>query len=378
MRFFHISDLHLGIRLFEFSLLDDQRDILIKIISHAVDQKPDAVIIAGDVYDKNIPTVEAIQLMDWFLVELNKQGIAVYMIAGNHDSAERVSFAASLLGKSDVHISETYKGKILPIRTQDEYGEVNIWLMPYLKPSIVRAHFRDREIASYSEAVQAAFSNLDAGTSGRNILVAHQFVTGALRCESDEVFVGGSENVDAALFDAFDYVALGHLHRPQNIYRETLRYCGTPLKYSLSEADHVKSITSVDIERKGNVTIREIPLTPLRDLRVIRGTYKELTAAKNYSETNNNDYVYVVLTDEDEEPEAIQKMRNIYPNITRLRYDNARTQTSLPDVIVSDHDNKEPVELFAELYEMMNGQPMSDMQREYSLNLLEKIREENA
>jgi len=377
MKFFHISDLHLGIRLREFSLLDDQEDILKKIIGHALTQKPDAVIIAGDVYDKNIPTIEAIRLLDWFLVELNKHGIAVYMIAGNHDSTERVSFAASLLEKSGVHISEVYKGKILPIRTRDEYGEVDIWLMPYLKPSIVRPYFRDREITSYSEAVQAALGNLDVSTSGRNILIAHQFVTGGLRCESDEVFVGGSENVDAALFDAFDYVALGHLHRPQNIYRETLRYCGTPLKYSLSEADHVKSVTVVDIGRKGNVEIKEIPLSPRSDLRVIRGTYKELTARENYTGTNTNDYIYVVLTDEDEEPEAMQKLRTIYPNITRLNYDNTRTQTS-PDIIAASHDNKEPVDLFGELYEMMNGQPMSDVQRAYSLDLLEKIREESA
>jgi len=378
MRFFHLSDLHLSIRVNEFSMLDDQRDILIKIIGYAADRKPDAVIIAGDIYDKNIPTVEAVQLLDWFLVELNKQGIAVYMIAGNHDSTERVSFAASLLGKSNVHISEVYKWKILPIKTQDEHGEVNVWLMPYLKPSLVRSYFRDHEIASYSDAVKTALSNLEINTAERNILVAHQFVTGAIRCESDEVFVGGSENVDCTLFDAFDYVALGHLHRPQNIYRETMRYSGTPLKYSLSEADHVKSVTLVDMGSKGNVEIAEIPLSPLNDLREIRGTYKELTSLMSYSGSNTHDYVYIVLTDEDEEPEAIQKLRNIYPNIMRLRYDNARTQAVLPDVIVSSHDSKEPVDLFGELYEMQNGQPMNETQREYSLDLLEKIWGENA
>jgi len=373
MRFFHLSDLHLGIRVNEFSMLDDQRDILIKIIGHAIERKLDAVIIAGDIYDKNIPTVEAMQLLDWFLVELNQQGIAVYMIAGNHDSTERVSFAASLLEKSDVHISEVYKGKMMPLKVQDEHGIVNVWLIPYLKPSIVRSHFRDQEIASYSEAVQAALSNLDINTAERNIIVAHQFVTGAIRSESDEVFVGGSENVDATLFDAFDYVALGHLHRPQSIYRKTMRYSGTPLKYSLSETDHAKALTMVDLGRKGSVEITEIPLSPLNDLREIRGTYKELTALKNYSESNTHDYVYIVLTDEDEEPEAIQKLRNIYPNIMRLRYDNTRTQAKMPDVIVSSHDNKEPVDLFGELYEMQNGQPMSETQREYSLSLLDEI-----
>ena len=378
MRFLHLSDLHLGIRLSEFSMLDDQRDILKKIIGHAIEHKPDAVIIAGDIYDKNIPTVEAIQLLDWFLVEFNKQGIAVYMIAGNHDSTERMSFAASLLGKSSVHISHAYNGKITPIKTEDAHGVLNVWLMPYLKPSIVRSYFRDQKITNYSEAVGAALSNLDVNTDERNILVAHQFVTSALRCESDEIFVGGSENVDATLFDVFDYVALGHLHRPQKIYRETMRYSGTPLKYSLSEADHTKTVTMVDMGGKGSVDIEEIPLSPLNDLREIRGTYKELATLNNYLGSNTHDYVYIVLTDEDEEPEAIQKLRSIYPNIMRLRYDNTRTQTALPDIIVSSHDNKEPVDLLGELYKKQNGKSMSETQRGYSLNLLEKIWGENA
>jgi len=378
MRFFHLSDLHLGVRVNEFSMLDDQRDILIKIMGHAADYKPDAVFIAGDIYDKNIPTVEAIKLLDWFLVSLNELGIAVYMIAGNHDSTERVSFAAPILGKSNVHISQVYSGKIAPIEMKDDHGDIKVWLMPYLKPSIVRSHFQDREIDTYSDAVSAALSNLEIDNKARNILVAHQFVTGAIRTESEEIFVGGSENIDATLFDAFDYVALGHLHRPQSIKRPTLRYSGSPLKYSLSEADHIKSITMVDLTIKGDVEISEITLQPSRELREIRGTYKELTLFKNYVETDRDDYVYIVLTDEDEEPEAIAKLRSIYPNIMRLRYDNTRTQAEAADIRITNHDNKEPVDLLGELYELQNGQPMNETQRAYSLNLLEKIWEDNA
>ena len=378
MKFFHISDLHLGIRVGGYQMLDDQRYILTEIIRLALEHKPDAVAIAGDVYDKSVPTVEAVELLDWFVVSLNELGVAVYLVAGNHDSTERISFASSLLGKSDVHISQSYKGSLSPIRTQDEYGEVNVWLMPYLKPSVVRQHFQGLEIASYSDAVSAALSNIEIDSKKRNVLVAHQFVTGAITSESDELYVGGSENVDASLFDSFDYVALGHLHRPQNIKRQTLRYSGTPLKYSLSEADHNKTVTLVEMKGKGETVISELPLSPSRDMREIRGTYKELTAQKNYLGTNTDDYVYICLTDEDEEPDAATKLRNIYPNLVRLRYDNARTQAKMTEIATTSYDSKEPVDLFGEFYEMQNGQPMSEAQRKYSQNLLKKIWEGRA
>jgi len=376
MRFFHLSDLHLGIRVNEFSMLDDQWHIIREIVRLAKEHKPDAVLIAGDVYDKSVPPIDALQLLDRLLVWLNELGIAVYMIAGNHDSAERVSFAASLLEMSNVHISQVYDGKITPLSMQDEFGIINVWMLPYLKPSTVRLYFKDKEIVTYTDAVSAALGNVDVNTDSRNILLTHQFITGAVQSE-EELYVGGSENVNASLFDAFDYVALGHMHRPQNILRDTLRYSGTPLKYSLSEVNQTKSITMVDMGSKGDTRVTEIPLTPLRDMREIRGTYAEVTALKNYTDTKTDDYVYIVLTDENEEPDAISKIRTIYPNVMSLRYDNKRTQSDVSHITARSYDSKTPLDLLAELYAIQNGQPMSQDQMDYSKELLEKIREES-
>jgi exonuclease SbcD len=378
MKFFHLSDLHLGKRVNEFSMLDDQRHILMEIVRHAKEEKPDAVLIAGDVYDKSVPIVEAVQLLDSFLVWLNEAGIAVYMIAGNHDSVERVAFGARLLKNSNVHISQVYDGKISPIIFNDEFGEVKIWLLPYLKPSYVRRHFADKEINTYSDAVKMALSNTGLDTAERNVLVAHQFVTGAITSESEEISVGGSENVDASLFDAFDYVALGHIHRPQQMLRETLRYAGSPLKYSFSEIDHQKTITVVDLCDKGDVAITEIPLMPERELREVRGTYAEITDRRNYLGSNTDDYVRVVLTDEEDEPEAIQKLRTIYPHLMRLDYDNTRTQTTLEVSGTTGTENKAPAEYFGELYEIQNGQPLSQTQKDYAEKLFFEIWEEKA
>ena len=378
MKFFHLSDLHLGMRINEFSMLDDQWDILMEIVRLAKEAKPDAVLIAGDVYDKSIPSVEAMQLLDRFLVGLNELGIAIYLISGNHDSVERVAFAASLLQKSNLHISQVYSGKMAPLQFHDEFGQVSIWMLPHLKPSSVRSHFRDSEIATYSDALSAALGTIKIDASSRNILISHQFVTGAIQSESEELSVGGSENVDASLFDAFDYVALGHLHRPQHIGRETLRYCGTPLKYSLSEVDHAKSVTVVEMGCKGNIMVSEIPLAPTREMREIRGTYAEITARKNYINTNTDDYIYIVLTDEEEEPDATMKLRNIYPNMIRLRYDNKRTQSSSSIKSASSPDRKTPIELFGEFFELQNGQSMSQAQENYARELFTKIWEAKA
>lgn len=377
MKFFHLSDLHLGKRVNEFSMLEDQRYILMEIVRLAKESKPDAVLIAGDVYDKSIPSVEAVQLLDRFLVWLNELGISIYLISGNHDSVERVAFAASLLQNSNVHISQVYDGQLTPLLVPDAFGQVNIWMLPYLKPSYVRPHFRDIEIVTYSDTISAALSNIEIDTTSRNILISHQFVTGAIQSDSEELSVGGSENIDAALFDTFDYVALGHIHRPQHVDRETLRYCGTPLKYSFSEANHTKSITVVDMGGKGDIKITEIPLTPSREMREIRGSYAEVTALKNYLETNTDDYVHIVLTDEEDEPDAVMKLRSIYPNLMRLDYDNKRTQTSFKLDGAASLDKKSPVEMLGELYELQNGQPMNQTQEEYARDLFTEIWEAN-
>ena len=378
MKFFHLSDLHLGKRVNEFSMLEDQWDILQKIVVFAKEHKPDAVLIAGDVYDKSMPIVEAVQLLDRFLVWLNELGITVFIVSGNHDNAERVAFGAELLKNSSVHIVQSYNGKIAPVTLSDGYGDINIWMLPYLKPSLIRRHFPDRDVNTYSDAISAALSNANLDISARNVLIAHQFVTGAITSESEEISVGGSENVDGSVFDGFDYVALGHIHRPQQICRETLRYCGTPLKYSFSEASHTKSVTVVDMDGKGEIKITELPLVPLRDMREVRGTYNEIMNRNSYRGTNTEDYIHIVLTDEQDEPDAISKLRNVYPNLMRLEYDNRRTQAASSFETVASTEKKTPSQLFGELFEMQNGQPMSEDQSKYVTNLFNEIWEEVA
>jgi len=373
MKFFHLSDLHLGKRVNEFSMLEDQWDILQKIVVLAKEHKPDVVLIAGDIYDKSMPIVEAVQLLDRFLVWLNELGIAVFIVSGNHDNAERVAFGAELLKNSSVHIVQSYSGKMAPITLSDGYGNINIWMLPYLKPSLVRRHFPDRDVVTYSDAISAALSNANLDTSARNVLIAHQFVTGATTSESEEILVGGSENVDSSIFDGFDYVALGHIHRPQQIGRETLRYSGTPLKYSFSEASHTKSVTVVDMDGKGEISISELPLSPLREMREIRGTYNEIMNRNSYRGTNTEDYVHIVLTDEQSEPDAMAKLRNVYPNLMRLEYDNRRTQAASSFETVASTEKKTPPQLFGELFEMQNGQPMSEEQSEYVTSLFNEI-----
>ena len=375
MKFFHLSDLHLGKRVNECSMLEDQRHILAEIVRLAEEERPDAVLIAGDVYDRSVPCVEAVQLLDQFLVQLSGLGLAVFVIAGNHDSVERMAFASALLAKSNVHISPMYAGTLAPITLHDAHGPLHIWLLPYLKPATVRPYFEGKEIASYSDALAAALEPAEIDTSARNILVAHQFVTGAVTSESEELYVGGSENVDASLFAAFDYVALGHIHRPQMIERETLRYCGTPLKYSFSEVNHRKSVTVVDFGGKGDIAVTERPLTPLHDMRELRGTYAELTSRLHYTGTNTEDYIHITLTDEEDEPNAMMKLRSIYPNLMRLDYDNKRTRSSVFVESAAGLEKKTPMEFFGELYEAQNGQPMSEQQAEYARRVFAEIQE---
>jgi exonuclease SbcD len=370
--------LHLGKRVGEFSMTDDQEDILRKIAALAREHKPDAVLIAGDVYDKATPPVEAVRLLDWFLVRLNELGVAVYLIAGNHDSAERVAFGADLLKRSHVHIAHSYKGPLETAKLEDAHGEVNIWMLPYLKPSLARVWLPNKAIETYSDAVEIALSGAEIDTAKRNVLVAHQFVTGAEISEgSEEISVKTSENIDGRLFDAFDYVALGHIHRPQSVGRETVRYCGTPLKYSFSEINQQKSVTVVDMGKKGTVNISELPLVPSREMRKVRGTYAEIMNRGFYQKMDtDNDYIHIVLTDERDEPDALAKLRQVYKNILSFRYDNKRTQTQEALESVSDLNKSSPAELFGEFFAGRHGRPMSEKQEKYARALFARIREE--
>ena len=378
MKLIHLSDLHIGKRVHEVSMIEDQEYILTKILHIIDDEKPDAVLIAGDVYDKSVPSAEAVTLFDDFLCRLAKRSVPVMIISGNHDSPERLAFGGRLLENTGIHISPVYDGKLSPITLEDRNGPVDFWLLPFIKPIHARRFFPEETIETYTDAVRAALSAAPLDPQRRNVLITHQFVTGAATCESEELSVGGSDNVDATVFDDFDYVALGHIHGPQNIGTNRIRYCGTPLKYSFSEAGHYKSVTVAELGEKGDLMLRTLPLIPKRDLRQIRGTFAQLTDPEHYRHTEKEDYLHIVLTDEEDVPEAVGKLRLIYPNILKLSYDNTRTREDQTVGDAGDVKTRSPLELFGELYEIQNNQPMSDTQRDFALELIRSIWEGEA
>ncbi len=379
MKFIHLSDLHLGKRVNEVSMLDDQRYILGRIRQVIDGERPDAVLIAGDVYDRPTPPVEAVELFDDFLYSLVKRDLPVFVISGNHDSPERLSFCARMIDASGIHFARVFSGRVEPFSLSDAYGPVDIFPLPFLKPAAVRRFYPDEAIDSYTDALRAAIGHMEIDPGRRNVLIAHQFVTGAERSDSEEMSVGGLDNVDAAVFAPFDYVALGHLHGPQNVGSERVRYCGSPLKYSFSEANQVKSVTVAELGAAGELTVRAVPLVPLRDLRELRGTYEELTDRRNYGGTAIGDYLRVTLTDEEDVYDALGKLRTIYPNLMKLDYDNLRTRAAgaAPDDGAAERDTS-PFEPFAALFQQQNGRPMSEEQAAFCRSLIEEIWEAEA
>ena len=375
MKLIHLSDLHIGKRVNEVSMIDDQAYILLKILEVIDEEKPDAVLVCGDVYDKSVPSAEAVSLFDDFLCRLAKREIPVLIISGNHDSPERLAFGNRLLERAGIHISSVYDGKTESVTLTDEHGDVTFWLLPFVKPGHVKRFYPDEGIESYTDALRVAVAQMGMDSAKRNVLLTHQFITHALPCDSEEISVGGSDNVDASVFDEFDYVALGHLHGPQNIGSSRIRYCGTPLKYSFSEELHHKSVTVVHLGEKGDLTLELWPLIPRRDLRTIQGTFAEITDKAFYGGTATDDYIQAVLTDEEDVPEAVGKLRLIYPNLMHLRYDNTRTRSNRIIEGAENVPQKTPLELFEELYELQNNQPMSDRQRSFLLELMESIEE---
>ena len=375
MKFIHLSDLHLGKRLNEISMLKDQEYILLQILQIVDAEQPEAVLISGDVYDKSVPSAEAVTLFDDFLCRLAKRKLHTFLISGNHDSAERLAFGNRLLQSSGIHISPVYRGNLSPVTLEDRFGAVHFWLLPFLKPVQLRQLFPEETIETYTDACTAAVAHMDLDKNARNVLLTHQFVTGAATCDSEEISVGGTDNVDAAVFADFDYVALGHIHSPQNIGSNRIRYCGTPLKYSFSEAGHHKSVTVVELGEKGAVHLTLVPLRPKHDLREIRGSFGELTDKAYYEGTATDDYLHIILTDEEDIPEASGKLRVIYPNLIQLSYDNTRTRTTQVVNCAQDVKRKSPLELFDELYQKQNNQPMSDVQRGFLLELMDTLGE---
>lgn len=374
MKFIHLSDLHLGKRVNGFSMLEDQEYILDQILSRIREEHPDGVFLAGDIYDKSVPPAEAVELFDRFLVDLSRLGFQVFIISGNHDSPERLAFGGRLMDASGIHLAPVYSGRIVPFTLQDQYGLVDVYLLPFVKPAQVRRYFPQEGIDSYTDALRVAIAHMGVDPTRRNVLVAHQFVTGAQRCESEELSVGGLDNVDASVFAPFDYVALGHIHGPQNIGSPRVRYSGSPLKYSFSEADHHKSMTVVELRANDDLAVRTIPLRPLRDLVELKGSYEQLTSRGFYQNTTYQEaYVHITLTDEEDIPDAIGRLRAIYHNLMKLNYDNTRTRRAVEIDGAQGVEKKSPLELFSDLYQLQNNAPMSPEQTALVQELIQTV-----
>lgn len=377
MKFFHLADLHLGKRVNGFPMIEDQKIILDQILELADTEHPDAVVIAGDVYDKSIPSVEAVNLMDDFLVELVKRKLQVFIISGNHDSAERISYGGRVMEQSGIHISPRISG-CGPIRLDDQYGPLYIYLIPYIHPSVVREAYPEEKVTDWTQAMEVLIRNAHVDPAARNIAVAHQYVTASgvrpEECDSEQKHIGGLDNVDYSVFDAFDYVALGHLHGPQRIGRDTVRYAGSPLKYSFSEEKHKKSVTLVEIKEKGQVEYRQLPLVPARDFKTLRGTFGEVMSPGFTAPLSAEDYYRIILTDEQDVDQALARLRKyFYKNLMDLEYDNTRTRTQSDIDAGEEALEKEPIEVLQELFLKQNGTAMNDFQTQTAARLIEEI-----
>ncbi|MBE5779139.1 MAG: exonuclease SbcCD subunit D [Clostridiales bacterium] len=365
MKFLHISDLHLGKQLSDLSLLVDQEYILDQIVSIADEQKADAVLIAGDVYQRSAPQAEAMALFDRFVTSLVSIGKKVFIISGNHDSALRVSYFSSLVRNSGVFITEAFDGRLQSVSLQDEHGEIILWMLPFLRPSQVRRTLPGEKISTYQDAVAAVLRNTPIDPTKRNLLMCHQFITGCETSDSEELAVGGLDNIDASLFEAFDYVALGHIHKPQRVGRDTLRYAGSPLKYSFSEHNHRKSVALVTLQEKGTIEVSALPLYPLRDLRLVEGSLAEI-AAMPYSE----DYVWITIHDELPPPDARITLSINFPNMLKFSVVNSRTKYDVNVLATQRMEDKSVPELFEDFYRLQNNdQPPSEEHKK----LLEKV-----
>ena len=350
MRFLHTADLHLGRQINDLSLMQDQEYILDRIAELADGERVDAVLIAGDVYQRSSPQAEAMALFDAFVSRLVSMGKQVFIISGNHDSAQRISYFSALLRSSGVYVTEKFEGKLQCAAVRDAFGEVVVWMLPFLRPSGVRRYLPEERIRTYQDAVEAVLRNAPVDPSKRNILICHQFITGSEISESEELAVGGLDNIDASVFDTFDYVALGHIHKPQSAGRDTLRYAGSPLKYSFSEVSHRKSVTIVDVEQKGNTSVRTVLLRPLRDVRCVSGTMAELMEMP-YSE----DYVWVTVHDELVPPDARVAISVTFPNMLKFSIVNSKTKFDTDVMAGRPMENKSVLELFEDFYRLQNN-----------------------
>lgn len=350
MRILHTADLHIGKVFEKVSMLEDQKYILKQISDIAIRENVDAVLIAGDVYQRSAPQAEAMEVFDGFVTALTEAGKKVFMLSGNHDSAQRISYFSSLIKGAGVYAAQEFDGHLQTVTLTDEYGSVNIHMLPFVKPVIVKHLLPGAEIDSCTDAVRAVLDASPINESERNILICHQFAAGAVPSDSEESSVGGLDIVDASVFDAFDYVAMGHIHKPQKMGRDTLRYAGSPLKYSFSEAAFEKSVVIADIGKKGSIKLKTVPLKPLRDVRILEGMLDELMALP-YSE----DLVWATVHDEDVMQDASLTLRTVFPNLCRFTVSNSKTKDDLTVLSKEEMEGKSITELFTDFYQQQNN-----------------------
>ncbi|MCI8955918.1 MAG: exonuclease SbcCD subunit D [Eubacterium sp.] len=373
MRFLHLADLHLGKRVNEFSMIEDQKYVLKQVLNIVEEYNVQSVLMAGDIYDKSVPSAEAVLLLNDFLTELSKREIITFVISGNHDSAERIGFGSDIMSLAGIYMAKPYDGKVEQIVMKDEYGELCVYMLPFIKPAIVKHAHKEDEITTYDDAMSVVMKNIDLDKRKRNILIAHQYVSGADRCDSENISIGGIDEVSAGHFKDFDYVALGHLHGPQHVCSENIRYAGTLLKYSFSEVHHHKNALIVDIGEEGVINFEKIDIKPLHDMRELKGTYNELTAKTFYQDMDVEDYFHITLTDEEDKVNALELLRTIYPNIMKLDYDNQRTRQNCEVMLAEKMEEKSPLNLFEEFYEMQSNVPMTNEQKAFIKEMVQKI-----
>lgn len=376
MRLLHIADLHIGKRVNEFSMLEDQAYVLEQIQGMVKERKPDGILIAGDVYDKTQPSAEAVELLDDFLTKLSEKNCPIFMISGNHDSPERLGFGSRIMKKNGLHIAGVFDGKIQKEVLEDKYGKVNIYMLPFLKPAKVNQYYEE-QIETYEEAIKKVLGTAEINKEERNVLIAHQFITSGSQkpeqSDSETLSIGGLDNIDISAFDNFDYVALGHIHRPQKIGRDTIRYAGSPLKYSFSESKHHKSVTLLEITEVINIEL--IPLVPCHDLREIKGPIEELLKIGREDKEFYLDYIHATLTDEGEIYDAIGQLRQVYPNLMALDFDNSRTKQNVNSqgATVAGVAKKTPIELFGEFFQMQNNNDLTKAEAEIMKSIFEQV-----
>ena len=374
MKFLHTSDLHLGIKLMDVDLIDDQEYILNEIVSIAKKEKVDAVLLSGDIYDVSVPRVEAIGLLNEFLTKLNEEKINVFIISGNHDQAERLSFANQILKKSGVYISERYKKDNEPVILKDKYGDIYIYLLPYIKPINIKTEFEIDDNMTYDDAVKKVIKNYSINKNERNVLLAHQFITGSIISESETIQVGNTDQVSSSHFDCFDYVALGHLHTPQSIKKnENMRYCGSPLKLSFSEVSKDKVCVIVDLKEKGNVEIKEVKLNPLHDMAILKGTYSELVDSKELKNKYKDAYLRIELKDKKDIPYVKDKLRAVYNNVLEVEYERKTKQQKELEININEIKSLSDLDLVNMFFKEQLNKELNSKQTKIIKNALEEL-----